>query len=74
MTINLRQTTAKGNLIAYANKQRELVIDNLVTQHWNYNLEICAAFEMMKERVLNIPRTTKELIELGKFIDQLLQV
>jgi len=74
MTIILRQTIAKSNLIAYANKQRELVIDNLVTQHWNYNLEICATFEMIKERVLNIPQTTKELIELGEFIDQLLQV
>ncbi|KAG5311588.1 DYH12 protein, partial [Acromyrmex insinuator] len=68
MTISLRQTTAKSNLIAYANKQRELFIDNLVTKHWNYNLEICATFEMMKERVLNIPQTTKELIELGQYM------
>jgi len=67
MTIRLQQTAAKYNLVAYTNQLRELVIDKLVEHHWNYNLEICATFEMIKERVLYIPQTTKELLVLGKF-------
>jgi len=69
ITIKLQQTAAKYNLVAYTNQLRELVIDKLVKHHWNYNLKICATFEMIKEYMLNVPRTTKELLVLGKFID-----
>lgn len=53
--------------MAYANELRKLIIDKLVERHWIYNLEICATFEMLKERALNVPQTTKELLELGEF-------
>ncbi|XP_036143308.1 dynein heavy chain 12, axonemal-like [Monomorium pharaonis] len=68
MTIKLQQIAAKSNLVAYVNQLRELVIDKLVEHHWNYNLEICATFEMMKERVLNVPQTTKELLALSQYM------
>ncbi|XP_011684682.1 PREDICTED: dynein heavy chain 12, axonemal-like [Wasmannia auropunctata] len=68
ITIKLQQITAKHNLIAYTNQLRELVIDKLIKYHWNYNLKICATFEIIKERVLNVPRTTKELLELGQYM------
>lgn len=66
ITIKLQQIAAKHNLIAYVHQLREFVIDELIKRHWSYNLKICSTFEMMKKRVLNIPRTTKELLELGK--------
>lgn len=66
MTI-LYQGTAKRELLIHANKLRTLVIDKLVERHWNYNLEICNIFETLKDRALNVPQTTRELLELGKF-------
>lgn len=74
MTIKLQQITAKHNLIANVHQLREFIIDELAKRHWNYNLKICSTFEMMKKRVLNIPQTTKELLELGKFVHQSLQI
>ncbi|XP_072757051.1 dynein axonemal heavy chain 12-like [Anoplolepis gracilipes] len=68
VTTKLNQVSAKRNLVAYANELRELIIDKLVQHHWTYNLEICTTFEMLKERALNIPRTTKELLELGQYM------
>lgn len=67
ITTRLNQVAAKRNLVAYANGLRELIIDKLVQRHWTYNLEICTTFEMLKERALDVPQTTKELLELGKF-------
>lgn len=66
VTTKLNQVTAKCSLVAYANKLRELIIDKLVQRHWTYNLEICTTFEILKERALNVPRTTRELMELGE--------
>jgi len=66
----LEQIGAKHDLIVYVNQLRELVIDKLIKHHWSFNYEICATFEMMKKRVLNIPQTTKELLGLGEFINQ----
>lgn len=67
ITTRLNQVVAKRSLVAYANELRELIIDKLVQRHWTYNLEICNEFEMLKERALDVPQTTKELLELGKF-------
>lgn len=57
---------AKRGLVSYANELRELVINELVRRHWNYNLEICATFEALRDRALNVPQTTRELLELGE--------
>jgi len=67
VTIRLYQGTAKRELIIHANELRKLVIDKLVKRHWDYNLEICAIFETVKDRALNVPQTTRELLKLGKF-------
>lgn len=67
VTIKLHQAAAKHNLVTSANELLELVIGELVKHHWNYNLEICDAFEVLKERALNVPRATRELLELGVF-------
>lgn len=49
-----------------------MIIEQLVKVHRNYNLEICDVFEEIKERAINVPNTTKELLELGNiFIVQL---
>lgn len=64
----IHQVAAKAGLLYYTEEVRRLIIEKLVETHRNYNLEICDTFEMIRERALNIPHTTKELLELGKFL------
>lgn len=65
--MKLYQVAAKRGLVSYADEVQKLVINELVKRHWNYNLEICGMFETLKERVLNVPCSTRELLELGEF-------
>ena len=57
---------AKAGLLQYTKEARELIIQELVNSHRNFNLEICNTFEEIRERALNVPSTTKELLELGE--------
>lgn len=57
---------AKAGLLRYTKDARELIIQELVNSHRNFNLEICNTFEEIRERALNVPSTTKELLELGE--------
>lgn len=66
--MTLHQVVAKRGLASYASELRALVIDELVKRHWNYNVEICNAFERLRDRALNVPRTTRELLELGELL------
>ncbi|XP_014471742.1 PREDICTED: dynein heavy chain 12, axonemal [Dinoponera quadriceps] len=67
-TMSLHQVAAKRGLASYASELRALVIDELVKRHWNYNVEICNIFERLRDRALNVPRTTKEMLELGQYM------
>lgn len=64
--MSLHQVPAKRGLATCAGELRALVIDELVKRHWNYNVEICNTFERLRDRALNVPRTTRELLELGE--------
>ncbi|XP_043503405.1 dynein axonemal heavy chain 12-like [Polistes fuscatus] len=64
----IHQTDGKIALMSYTQYGRELIIGELVKRHRNYNLEICNVFETMKKKALNVPETTKELLELGKYM------
>lgn len=64
----LYQVTAKRELVTHATKLRKFIIDELVKRHWDYNLEICTIFETLRDRALNVPQTTRELLELGKLL------
>lgn len=66
--MRVHQVAAKHGLIYFANRSRDIVIDELVERHWNYNLDICNTFEELRDRALDVPQTTKELLELGKVI------
>ncbi|XP_026828420.1 dynein heavy chain 12, axonemal-like [Ooceraea biroi] len=68
MMTRLYQSIAKRDLVIHANELRKFIIDEFVKHHWNYNLEICAIFETIKDRVLNVPQTTRELLELGQYM------
>ena len=62
----IHQAAAKAGLLYYTEEVRRLIIEELVKSHRAYNLEICNTFETIKERALNVPNITKELLELGK--------
>ncbi|KAK2581073.1 hypothetical protein KPH14_006115 [Odynerus spinipes] len=64
----LNQVEGKAGLMSYAVMVRELIIGELVKRHRNYNLDICNTFESLRERALNVPATTRELLELGKYM------
>lgn len=61
----LAQDEAKEGLKSYTEKVRALIISELVQKHKTFNMEICEDFERLEEAALNIPSTTKELLELG---------
>lgn len=61
----LYQEDAKNGLKRYANEARKVIISELVVRHKNFNQSICAEFEALKEKALNIPEETEELLELG---------
>ncbi|XP_076670809.1 dynein axonemal heavy chain 12-like, partial [Andrena cerasifolii] len=65
---SMRQVEAKAGLLRYTKGTRELIIQELVKSHRNFNLEICNTFEEIRERALNVPSTTKELLELGAYM------
>ncbi|XP_020294800.1 dynein heavy chain 12, axonemal-like [Pseudomyrmex gracilis] len=67
-TMRVHQVAAKHGLIYFANRSRDIVIDELVERHWNYNLDICNTFEELRDRALDVPQTTKELLELGQYM------
>nr|XP_034175500.1 dynein heavy chain 12, axonemal isoform X3 [Osmia lignaria] len=67
-TGTIYQVDAKVGLLHYTGQVRELIIEELIKTHWNYNTEICNAFEDIRERALNVPTTTKELLELGEYM------
>ncbi|XP_076756861.1 dynein heavy chain at 62B [Xylocopa sonorina] len=64
----IHQTAAKEELLRCTDEVRTMIIEELVKSHQNYNFEICNTFESIKERALNIPNTTKELLELGEYM------
>ncbi|XP_046823509.1 dynein axonemal heavy chain 7-like [Vespa crabro] len=64
----LYQTEGKATLMSYTLSVRQLIIGELVKRHQNYNLDICKVFETLRDRALNVPGTTKELLELGKYM------
>ncbi|XP_017762251.1 PREDICTED: dynein heavy chain 12, axonemal-like [Eufriesea mexicana] len=64
----IHQVAAKTGLLYYTEEVRKLIIEQLVKTHRNYNLKICDAFEAIKERAINVPNTTKELLELGEYM------
>ncbi|KAG7205245.1 hypothetical protein KM043_018325 [Ampulex compressa] len=68
VTGKLNQAAGKAGLVNYIEEVRQLIIKELVKRHRNYNLEICETFESLRERALNIPGTTKELLELGQYM------
>jgi hypothetical protein len=63
----LFQEDAKDGLKQYTEEVRKLIINELILRHRNFNLSICAEFEAIEEKALNIPEETKELLELGIF-------
>ncbi|XP_076243987.1 dynein heavy chain at 62B [Calliopsis andreniformis] len=64
----INQVEAKEGLLLYTEEARALIIEELVKSHRNFNLEICNTFESIRERALNVPSTTKELLELGEYM------
>ena len=63
----LHQQNAKESLQEYTERLRELVIIQMKTFHYDYNTDICANFEALKNKALKeIPKETKELVEFGK--------
>nr|XP_050853938.1 dynein axonemal heavy chain 12-like isoform X4 [Vespula vulgaris] len=64
----LYQTEGKAALMSYTLSVRELIIGELVKRHQNYNLDICKVFETLRDRALNVPSTTRELLELGEYM------
>ncbi|XP_076648749.1 dynein heavy chain at 62B [Halictus rubicundus] len=62
------QIAAKAGLLEATEAVRQLIIGELVKSHRYFNLEICNAFETIRERALNVPNTTKELLELGEYM------
>lgn len=51
--------------MSYTLGVRELIIGELVKRHQNYNLDICKVFETLRDTALNVPNTTRELLQLG---------
>ncbi|XP_048510723.1 dynein axonemal heavy chain 7 isoform X3 [Athalia rosae] len=64
----LCQDEAKLGLKAYTYDVRELIIGELIKRHRNYNLDICNEFEILKERALTTPSSTRELLALGEYM------
>nr|XP_033342927.1 dynein heavy chain 12, axonemal isoform X1 [Megalopta genalis]XP_033342928.1 dynein heavy chain 12, axonemal isoform X2 [Megalopta genalis] len=62
------QAAAKAGLLESTEAVRQSIIAELVESHRYFNLEICNTFEAIKKRALNIPNTTKELLELGEYM------
>ncbi|OXU22263.1 hypothetical protein TSAR_003308 [Trichomalopsis sarcophagae] len=64
----LYQEEAKKGLKRYTDEVRKLIISELVVRHRNFNLGICAEFEVIREKALRIPEETEELLELGRYM------
>ncbi|XP_014211752.1 dynein heavy chain 12, axonemal [Copidosoma floridanum] len=64
----LHQENAKNGLKLYADQVREVIINELVVRHKNFNIDVCSEYEAIKNRALDIPEETKELLELGRYM------
>lgn len=72
--IMLNQNYAKDELKNYAQIIRKHIIFELRKRHYNFNIEICNIFENIKKKALNIPDETRDLLELGKLFNKLLNL
>ncbi|XP_034943575.1 dynein heavy chain 12, axonemal [Chelonus insularis] len=62
------QGGTKIGLKNHVKRMRENLIRQLLKIHQDFNHQICFEFEIIQNRALTMPKTTKELLELGQYM------
>ncbi|KAG1961895.1 dynein heavy chain 12, axonemal [Pimephales promelas] len=60
----------KQSLAKKAKTLSEIIVGKLVSSHHQSSLQICKEFEAIQDRVLRVPETTEDVIEMITYINQ----